>query len=256
MPDFALRKWYLDAADDRGNVFIGYWIALKWGKLKLNGWQNLWRTSERGVVTQTSITRQSQPGYEGMNRLTWKPDKLEGTWESEEKPVEATLVDIEAGKIVWHCTQPKAQASIKSPRLSFSGWGYTEYLDISIPLWKFPFKTLYWGRCHTNSHYVVWIKWEGKTKQNLVWSDGKCSQDFCIEDNKITGPDFLLKLGENVPLRQGKIGPNILQSLSNITRILPKTILSLDERKWYNRGILETSTEAEPAIVIYEEVSW
>jgi len=246
----------MDAADNRGNVYIGYWATLKWGRWKLNGWQNLWHTPGKGVVTQTGLTRQAPPSYDGMNRLVWKPDRLDGTWDSEDKPVEATLVDTGTGKIAWHCTQPKARATIKSSKLSFSGWGYTEYLEISIPIWKLPFKTLYWGRCHSDKHYIVWIKWEGKIKQNLVWFDGHYSQHLSMADNKITGTDFSLRLEENIPLRQGKIGPNILQSAGKITRLLPKTILSLDEYKWYNKGTLETSTGTEPAITIYEEVSW
>ena len=28
MSDFALDKWYMDAADDEGSVYIGYWAAL------------------------------------------------------------------------------------------------------------------------------------------------------------------------------------------------------------------------------------
>lgn len=246
----------MDVADYHGNVYIGYWAALKWGKLKLNGWQNLWRTPEKGVITQTALTKQAPPAYEGLNRLVWKPDKLKGTWESKVKPIEATLVDTDAGKIIWHCTQPKARASIKSTRLSFSGLGYTEYLDISIPIRRLPFKTLYWGRCHTENHYIVWIKWDGKTKQNLAWHDGECSRDCTIEENKITGTDFLLKLGENIPLRQGQIGHNILRSSGIIPGILPKTIFSMDERKWYTTGTLETGTGAEPATTIYEVVSW
>jgi hypothetical protein len=255
MQDFSLRKWYLDAADDQGNVYIGYSVFLKWGKFELNGLQHLWR-SPKGIETHTDIARRTVPVFEERDRLVWKPDRLGATWKSVAEPLEATLLDIEAGKIVWRCTQPKAHASVNSNRLSIAGWGYTECIDITVPLWKLPFKTLYWGRCHTNNHYLVWIKWEGKTRQNLIWLDGKCSQDFVIEADKIAGRDFLLDLGENVRLREGKIGSTILQPFKNIIRLLPETLLSLDERKWYSMGILQTNSEVEPAIVIYEKVSW
>jgi|WetSurMetagenome_2_1015567.scaffolds.fasta_scaffold78123_2 hypothetical protein len=255
MQKFSLKKWYLDAADDQGNVYIGYYVLLKWGKFELNGLQHLWRFPG-DIETQTDITRQSAPGYERKDRLVWKPRGFEGIWESVGEPVKATLLDVEEGKIVWQCTQPKARASVNSTKLSFSGWGYTECIDITVPVWKLPFKTLYWGRCHTNNHYLVWIKWEGKTKQNWIWLDGKCSHDFVIEANKISGDDFLLELGKNVPLREGKIGSTILQPFRNLTRFLPKTVLSLDERKWYCMGILHSKSEVEPAIVIYEKVSW
>jgi hypothetical protein len=255
MPDFSLRKWYLDVADDQGGVFIGYCLFLKWGHFELNGLQHLWR-SPKGIETQTDITGQSAPCYERKDRLVWKPRGLEGIWDSVEEPVKATLLDVEEGKIEWQCTQPKARARVNSPRLSLSGWGYTERIDITIPIWKLPFETLYWGRCHTDNHYLVWIKLEGGTKQDLIWFDGKCSHDLVIQAERIVGPDFVLELGEFVRLREGRIGSTILQPFRNITRILPKTILSLDERKWYSRGILHTKAEVEPAIVIYERVSW
>jgi hypothetical protein len=255
MQNYSLKKWYLDAADDQGNVYIGYCVFLKWGKFELNGLQHFWH-SPGGIKTQTNFTRQSAPAYEREDRLAWKPPGLKGVWESVTEPVKATLLDIEAGKIIWQCMQPKARASVNSAGLSFSGWGYTECIDITVPLWKLPFKTLYWGRCHTNNHYLVWIKWEGKTKQNLIWLDGKCSHDFVIVADKISGDDFLLELGKNVRLREGKIGSTILQPFRNITGFLPKTILSIDEHKWYNLGILQTKSEVEPAVVIYEKVSW
>lgn len=256
MPDFSLRKWYLDVADDKGDVYIGYSVSLKWGKFELDGFQHLWRSPSKGVETQTKIARQPVPECRGENQLLWRPVGVEAIWETAGKPIKETLLDIEDGRIEWRCTQPRARASISSSRLSFSGWGYTEYIDITVPVWRLPFKTLYWGRCHTNDHYLVWIRWEGKTKQSLIWFDGKCSRDFVIEDNIIAGSDFLLKLGENVPLRQGKIASTIFQPFSKIVKIFPKTTFLADERKWYNMGFLETGSKAEPAITIYERVLW
>jgi hypothetical protein len=256
MSDFSLRKWYMDAADDRGDVYIGYSVSLKWGKLELNGVQHLWRSPGEGVKTQTKITRNCPPEYKNRDKLVWKTGTVEGTWESVEKPIVAILLDTKDGKIEWQCNQPKARATIKTAQLSFSGWGYTECINITIPVWKLPFKVLYWGRCHTKSHSLVWIKWEGKTRRDLIWFDGKCSQEFIIEADKITGPDFRLQLGENVPLREGKLGSTIFPSLGNLTRILPEMVLSVDERKWYNRGTLETAAGEESATVIYEEVRW
>jgi hypothetical protein len=256
MPNFSLKKWYLDAADDKGDVYIGYRVSLRWGEFELNGFQHLWHSPKKGVETHTEITGQSALEYEGKNILIWQAGGVKAIWDSAVNPIEERLLDIEDGEIVWQCTQPKARASINSSRLSFTGWGYTECIDITIPVWKLPFKTLYWGRCHTNKHYLVWIKWEGKTKQNKIWFDGKCSQDFTIDDNKIIGSDFLLKLGQNVPLRQGKIGSTIFKPLRRINKIIPKTIFLVDEHKWYNKGILETDSQEEAAITIYEKVSW
>src|SRR5512136_1975539 len=98
MPKFALRKWYLDAASDLGNVYIGYCVSLKWGKFEINGLQHLWHSVEKGVETQTEITQPSAPYHEGKDHRVWKPGGLEGIWESVEEPIEATLLDTEDGK--------------------------------------------------------------------------------------------------------------------------------------------------------------
>jgi hypothetical protein len=256
MPGFSLRKWYLDIADDLGHVYIGYWVSLRWGRLKLDGLQHLWRIPGEGIETQTEITRKSAPEWQDNSRLIWKPEKLEAIWESTGNPVEATLLDVDGGKIVWRCTQPRARASVASSRLSFSGWGYTECIDVTIPPWKLPFNKLYWGRCHTSGHYVVWVKWEGREKQSLLWFDGTCSRDFTIEDDGLAASGILLRLSRSSPLRQGKIGSTLFQPFPHIARLLPRSVLSVHERKWYSRGILETSDGPEPATVIHEEVSW
>jgi hypothetical protein len=246
----------LDVADDKGHVYIGYCVSLKWGKVELNGFQHLWRSPEKGIETQLKFTKQSAPEYKEGNQLIWQPNGIEAIWESAAQPVKETLLDTDDGKIVWQCRQPKARASVNSSKLSFSGWGYTECIEITIPVWKLPFNILYWGRCHSDNHCLVWIKWDGKTKQNLIWFDGECSQDFVIEDSKIVGSDFLLNLGENVPLRQGKIGSTIFRPFVNTMRVLPKAILLVDERKWYNKGFLETNSKVESAVTIYEKVVW
>lgn len=256
MPQFSLKKWYLDIADDKGDVYIGYYASLKWSHYELNGYAHLWRSPEKGIETQAGITAQPPPQYKCGNQLTWKPEGVDAIWESACEPITATLLDKGDGKIIWHCTQPKARAAINSSRLSFSGWGYTEHINITVPVWKLPFRTLYWGRCHTDTHHLVWIKWEGEANHNLVWFDGKCIRDIIIEDNKITGYGFVLKLGDNVPLREGKVGSTVFRSLGKIIKFLPKTIFLTDEHKWYNRGILECNSQVEPAVIIHEKVSW
>jgi hypothetical protein len=256
MADFCLKKWYVDIADNAGHVYIGYCVYLKWGHFEINGYQNLWRSPEKGIRTETKVARVRAPDYDGADRLIWQPSGLMATWESAAEPIAETLLETDDGRIIWLCTQPKAQASITSSGLRFSGWGYTECIDITIPVWKLPFRTLYWGRCHTDHHCLVWIKWCGRTNKSLIWFDGQFSQDFLIADDRVEGSRFTLTLRESTPLRQGKIGSTIVRPLGGILKALPRTILSIDERKWYCNGVLNTDSKAEPATTIYEKVSW
>jgi hypothetical protein len=255
MPVFSLKKWYGDIADDQENIYIGYWVSLHWRALSLYGYQHFWHTHQTGTHTQGSFTRHPSPLWEN-DHLAWQTELVKGDWYSLVEPLHATLYRTERGEISWQCMQPKARASICLPGLSFSGWGYTEFIEITVPVWQLPFNTLSWGRSHTEKHYIVWIQWDGSTKQNLVWSDGKLSDNLIITDALIRGPDFQLQLGENIPLRQGQILSTIFKPYKNITRLFPKTTFLANEQKWYNLGLLHKDNTSQPATTIYERVLW
>jgi hypothetical protein len=256
MKDFYLKKWYLDSADNQGNVYIGYLVSLQWRHLELHGYQHLWRTPSNGIQTQGGLAKQPLPVWENKNRLTWHPHHLTATWDSVADGINETLFTTDQCEIKWQCIQPKAKAHIHLPQLAFSGWGYTECIDITTPVWELPFKKLYWGRCHSENHYLVWIKWDGSTKQHLMWHNGKRTTDLTITDTHIRGSDCQLKLGENIPLRQGKLISTVFQAYSNVTQLFPEATFLADEQKWYNLGQLESPTGSEPAVIIYEEVVW
>ena len=167
-----------------------------------------------------------------------------------------TLYRSQQGDIFWHCTQPKADASILLPDHSFNGWGYTEYIDITIPVWTLPFTALYWGRCHTKNHYLVWIQWMGGTTKSLLWHNGVVQEGAIITDTLIQGNDIYLELPEDVTLRQGNLLSTVLQPFADIIYFIPKTALMLIESKWYGNSMLKAKNTCEPATVIFEKVLW
>ena len=254
--DFSLKKWYLDAADDRGNVYIGYWISLRWRKLRLHGYQQLWRTPQSGVKTQGGLTKQPPPVWQRNNQLSWQPQNAQTTWDSATRGLGEILLSTAEGDIQWQCTQPKAKAHIRLPLLSFAGWGYTECIDITIPVWKLPFKTLYWGRCHTTNHYLVWIKWDGVAANSLIWHNGRRSTDWVMANHLIEGSDFRLTIANPIPLRQGRLISTVFSPFGKLTELFPKPAFLADEHKWYSQGRFDTQTTSEPATMIYEEVFW
>jgi hypothetical protein len=256
MSNFFLRKWYLDAADDEGNVYIGYWASVQWRTLCLHFHQQLFRTAEQGVQVHSEFSKQPEPIWIANERLVWRTDDVNAVWHSTLDGLDKTLLRTKQGEIRWHCPQPKASADIRLPNLSFKGYGYTECIEITIPVWKLPFDTLDWGRSHTTTDYIVWIQWGGATQQSLVWHNGKCSTDLTITDNQICGADFQLNLGDNITLREGQIGSTVLQSFDSITKHFPEEVLGIYEHKWYNRGECVTKNSTEKAITIYETAHW
>lgn len=256
MTGFCLKKWYLDAADERGNVYIGYWLLLKWKEYQLTCFQHLWHTPQNGVKTQSGFTKQPGPAWQTDNQLIWNTDQSRGTWLSLASGLKEKLLHTPQGEIAWYCTQPKAEATIVLPDLSFKGWGYTECIEITIPVWKLPFTTLAWGRCHTQNHYLVWIQWEGDSTKRLLWHNGVIQEDALITDTFIQGNDLYLKLPKEVTLRQGNLLSTVLQPFKDIVYFIPKTALMLHEAKWYGNGMLKVKTACEPATVIFEKVLW
>jgi hypothetical protein len=209
-----------------------------------------------GIKTQSGMTKQPLPSWKTKNQLIWNTGQIQGTWLSLTGDLKETLLHTQQGEVSWHCTQPKADASILLSDLSFKGWGYTECIDITIPVWKLPFIGLYWGRCHTQNHYLVWIKWEGDTQKSLLWHNGIVQEDTIITDTLIQGNDIYLELPKGVTLRQGNLLSTVLQPFTDIIYFIPKTALMLDESKWYGNSILKTKNSCEPATVIFEKVLW
>lgn len=256
MSDFKLVKWYLDAADNKGNVFIGYYASLHWKKITLHGYQLFYRSPEGGTKTWGDFSKQPTPVVKNNNQIVWQPKYLSASWESSENTIDEVLFSSECGYINWKCLQPKAKAKIQLPTYSFEGLGYTELIEITVPIWNLPFKTLYWGRALSKNHCLSWIKWDGEKEKSLIWHNGKRSNNLTITDDIIGGSDFKLKLRESISLRQGKLKSTVFKSFGKITKLLPRTTFLADEHKWYCQGILESNSGSEPAIIIYEKVLW
>ena len=255
MSSFDLKKWYLDIADDKGNLYIGYWIRLHWKSTTLQGYQHLWHTPQTGVQSSGKFRRQPQPKCEN-DQVNWHSGQVQGTWTSQAADIEQVLLATDQGSIHWHCIQPKAEAAISLPDVAIRGWGYVECIDITLPIWRLPFKALYWGRCHTQTHSLTWIRWEGDTQQNLLWLDGQCYRDADVTDAAVEGPGVSLELEPEISIRQGNLLSTVFRPFTAITKLLPQKSLSLNESKWYGTSTLETPSASEPAVVIFEEVTW
>ncbi len=257
MSGFWLRKWYLDAADARGNVYIGYWAAVQWKSLTLSYYQHLWHTTKDGVTCTADLAALPSPDWYADSELRWNTPQVQAAWNSKGiKELSETLLQTDQGEIHWRCLQPKALATIQSSRLSFSGWGYTECIDISIPAWKLPLQTLYWGRGHSDSHYMVWIKWDGVTDQCLLWHDGDRCTQFTLSDTEIAAQAMTLELEASTTLRRGVIQSTVFGSLGRVASLFPNKALLVHEHKSYGKGTIITPGSSEPATVIYERVEW
>jgi hypothetical protein len=257
MSDFWLQKWYLDAADPYGNVYIGYRAQVRWRGIGLHFHQHLFRTAARGVWTQSGLARLAAPAWHAPGELRWNAAGVRGVWQAAgPAPIEETLLATDAGTIRWRCHQPKARACIKSAELSFAGWGYSECIEITIPAWSLPLQTLYWGRAHSESHHMVWIQWQGETAHSRLWHDGAREIEFAVAESGVSGRTATLMVDENVTLRQGTVRSTVFGQYEAVAARFPARALLFDEHKWYGRGTLFAEGAVEPATVIHEVVTW
>jgi len=257
MSDFLIKKWYLDIADNKGNVFIGYWLSIRWKRFLIHGYQILQHSFEKGIRTRTEFTKIPEPFFDNRKKeLLCSFKDIEVSWELSSNNIHETLIKNSKGKIKWSCLQPKTRAKFYSPNFSFDGLGYVELIEISVPVWKLPFESLYWGRCHTEKNYLVWIKFNGNENKEIIWHNNRRINNFKITDDVLVGKDFQLNFGKKYPLREGKISSTIFKPFGNILKVFPKTTFLADEHKFYSLGKLRTRQRMENAIIIYEKVLW
>ncbi len=255
MSDFILRKWYLDCVDSRGNVFIGYQVMLKWKKLSLNGYHLLLNSLTDGVKTWGGLGLQQSPVINDGN-VIWKINHLDGRWNKLDPLLRETLHKSNDGEIRWTCINPKAEASVRLPGYVLTGYGYTELIEIGLPIWKLPIKSLYWGRAHSNNHCLIWIKWDGKSENNIIWHNSKRFDNFTINGDVIKGDGFRLSITDTRVIRKGNIASTVLGSFGKYFELLPSKALAVDENKWLGLGKIESGSDHEDATVIFEKVTW
>jgi len=253
---FSLTKWYLDVVGERQDVYIGYWLALAWHNLRLQGHHQLLRTAHDGVSSHGGLGVLPPPDVEGDGRVRWQSDGATGLWTAAADSIGATLFQSELGEIRWQCLMPKARSEVHLSDRSIHGWGYVERIDMTVPVWSLPFERLYWGRCHTANHYLVWIQTSGASSQSLAWHNGRLLADLVISDTLIRTSECRLTIEQRVPLRQGPIISTIFAPLKEVTSLLPRPAFMADERKWLGQGTLHLDDLSEPATILYEEVTW
>ncbi len=254
---FWLKKWYLDAADERGNVYIGYWGEVRWKTLSLHYYEHLWRSGVGKLASKAAFSSRPEPAWADDRRLCWDMPEVRAEWISVgEAPLSERLLTTDHGEIRWRCLQPKARAVIKLPNLAFEGWGYTECLELTVRPWKFPWKRLYWGRSHSDHHYLVWIRWDGPASQSRLWHDGRCTTQFELSQAGLSSGAIALQIQEHDTLRQGLIRSTVFHSLGKVASLVPTRALLVDEHKWFGRGRIMADGLSEPATAIYEEVLW
>jgi hypothetical protein len=256
-PGFFLRKHYMDVVCDDGQVFVGYAAVVRWKSLAL-GYHGYLRLDAQAGLRGRNRFRSGRPPCFEPPLLQWQAPGIEGRWHSLAPSLEESLLRREDGEVVWKCLQPRAEAVVRlEGEAPLAGLGYSEALEMTIEPWNLPIRELRWGRFHGPDQTLVWIEWRGAQPLQLVFHNGRRCAWAEIEDQGLRAEGVDLRLSDPAPLRGGELESTVFSRSRWLRRLLPASILRLDERKWCSRGVLqEGEGVAVAGRAIHEVVRW
>ncbi|HYG82010.1 MAG TPA: hypothetical protein VD861_16550, partial [Pyrinomonadaceae bacterium] len=230
-----------------------------WKGLSLNYASVLQNWPGREAETRTTLQESSAPRAVG-SAVEWSSPRLKvaGRWEADAGPIKRILLESSAGKIEWHCLQPRARAEIRvGENVRLVGLGYVEQLTMTIPPWRLPFEELRWGRFLSAEDSLVWIDWRGAHPLNLTFHNGALAEHASLADDRLAAGELSLALDCGTVLREGTLAETALNMIPGIDRLFPFRILRAHERKWLSHGVLKKPA-AEPSTgwAIHEVVRW
>jgi hypothetical protein len=248
---FALTKWYFDVVDAEGRAAIAYRVRLSWRGLALS-WQDVSLFEPCGAVRhRSSLIPTGSPTRRGRH-LSWRPSVSSGGVEGDVLHPSTSRMLFQRGRaaVEWRCLSPAARLRIGcSTAPAVTGLGYAECLTMTTAPWRLPIKELRWGRWISSdgSHSLVWIRWSGPRPLALVFLNGALLVEPAISDRRIRAAELDLRLTPVRTLRERSLG-QIVEPIRAVSRLVPKSFLSLQETKWLSTGRLLGGPETGWAI--------
>lgn len=257
MAGFRLSKWYLDVIGDDGALAIAYVARLGYGALSIDYASLLSADASGKVDTRTSLRRANDPVFDGA-RFAWAAPALSLAAQgiARAPSVAATLLESDAGSVVWTCHAPAADVLVTVDGRELRGLGYFEHVELTVPPWKLPLQELRWGRAISANDSVVWIDWreDGSSRARLAARRGVVIPEVTVEHDSIRdgAGSALVHMSDHVTLRRGTIGETALSILGRDLRArFPGKALLVDEHKERSRAELASG---ERGFAIHEVV--
>lgn len=254
-----LSKWYLDCVNKKGDGAIVYLAELRWKKVHLR-YANLLLFLDGKVTRKSSIRDCDLPCSSGEEIKVKVPHlRIDGVWRRAADALEATVFSGTEGQVVWKCVQPSSRVRLCVGRATeIVGLGYAELLQMTIPPWKLPLTELHWGRFVSESNYIVWIDWRGSHQFRLLAHAGARHAEGLVTEREIRlgTPSLRLTLDRGLVLRSGALGDTVMPALSSLAKILPDSLLGVNECKWRSRAVLSGGDRIDEGWAIHEVVRW
>ncbi|MCL2591008.1 MAG: hypothetical protein FWD67_09085 [Betaproteobacteria bacterium] len=237
---FHLSKFYLDCITNADRALIIYAATLQWRRLKISYVNLLESAPDSPTRTHTSLRAYTAPAWRDSSLcFDFAPLKISAKWQAPDAPLEHSLLKTDVGEVIWTCLAPRARATIAHREQHVTGSGYAEHLSLTIPPWQLPITDLYWGRFHSATDSLVWIKWLGGHPLDLTLHNGVAlDAPSEISRERIRACPITLEMTNARELRAGSLSATLLQPLRKIISAFPSSILNLHETKWLSEGVL------------------
>jgi hypothetical protein len=261
---FHLRKWYLDCVAADGSAVFAYWARLRWGALRLC-YAAVLDAPAGGEPRQRHTLRPDGPPQLTGDACAWQCERLgaSGSWTARAAPVRRVLLRSARGGIEWNCHQPASDVRLEIRAQDgvptvLHGTGYLEELSLTLPPWRLPFTSLWWGRFVAPGASLVWIRWRGQSNRGLAALDGTVHLRPRVGERGVAVPGVAaLRFHQARRLRDGALGTTALRGLPAVVSMVPPAFRGARESKQISRAELRRSGH-EPirGWAIHEVVQW
>lgn len=246
----------MDCVATSGDVCIGYDARLAWKSFGLSYASTLELANNAPPSTRTALGQMVSPVHREQG-IVWNQPRLaySGQWQARSSPLPPlTLYQSSKGSVVWHCIQPLCSATVQHNHTTFTGLGYVERLEMSLPPWHLPMQELHWGRFLAPDVYLVWIQWRGAHPLTLVYFNGQQIDDAQITPFSLTWNSGSLALGNSAVLRNGPLINTALSGIPGLRSVFPRSLLHTNECKWRSSGELLSKGQRHTGWAIHEVV--
>lgn len=235
MGSFRLRKWYLDLLTEEGEAVIAYWGYISWSGL--SGCIAGVLTGPREVTDLWTTHVGPEPRLTS-DGLTLRADRLHLDLEmrGRHRPVPTRLYSSGDGVVTWTPFFLNAEARCTIRERVYVGRGYAECLEMTIPPWKLPLRSLMWGHALLEEESLTWIRWTGSHELELVADEEGVRENTEISETTIRGATSRVELAPSGVLRDGTLAQTLLGVSPLVQAVCPTWLKSTHERKCVHRA--------------------
>lgn len=258
--NWKLEKYYFDLQTADGTAVIGYRGGFGPRSPRLP--YEAWLVKRPG---QKALGRQGLRGGQlsgGQRNLQWNNKFLgiSGQWSGLEGPGPGLRLESEAGHIDWRVHGLAVPARVEfDDGPAFSGLGYWEKLEMTLPPWRLPFPELKWGRflADDGQKSLVWVAWlGGEREERRLWSSTGALGGLKFFENGLSHDGGRLDFTATEVVRQGPLFRTLWGPLSGLSRLLPGGLGKAREAKWFSRAQWLSPGGLARGWAIYETVYW